>query len=158
MNGKRIRREEIDRRLFSGAIGTGDMERREIKIRCESEFAVIREVRRCVRKKRVQVNASGPSDVCVCVMTKPGLRRRGVQGVTLGWRRPPERCSILWDRSSERARPRPLRCALALKTLWESVRKWSTSPPSSFGAAGLALAASSTNNGVIRGGESSPNM
>jgi hypothetical protein len=31
------------------------------------------------------VNASGHSDVCVCVTAKPpGLRRRGVQGVTLG--------------------------------------------------------------------------
>jgi hypothetical protein len=31
------------------------------------------------------VNASGYSDECVCVTAKPrGLRRRGVQGVTLG--------------------------------------------------------------------------
>jgi hypothetical protein len=55
------------------------MERREINIRCESEFASLRE------------KIKGPSErewplgrVCVCVTTKPpGLRRRGVQGVTL---------------------------------------------------------------------------
>jgi hypothetical protein len=92
-------------------------------------------------------------------------RSLGGRGVALwgwcvprGWRRPSERCSILWGGSSERARPRPLRCASALKTLWESVRRWSTSPPSSAGAARARPAAPSTNTGVIRCGESSPNM
>jgi hypothetical protein len=152
------------------------MERRDINIRCESELAVRSEARRCVRNYRAKVNASCHSDVCMCDDHATGLemarclrgdisspgrtctcRLLGSPGVahwgwcTLrGWRR-------LWGGSSARVRPRPLRCASALNTLWESVRRWSTRPPSSARAARARPAAPSTITGVFRGGECSPN-
>jgi hypothetical protein len=46
----------------------------------------------------------------------------------------------------------------ALKMLWESVRRWSTSPPFSAGAARARPTAPSMNTGVIRGDENSSNM
>jgi hypothetical protein len=136
------------------------------------------------------VNASGHSDVCVCVCVtaKPqGLRRGGVQGVTLGHPVGPAYAGHLgWgggllpegDALPEGGgAPRrdvsfsevyhlsgPVRGpSAALRPSrrggeGECGGRWSTSPPSGAGAARARPAAPLTNTGIIRGGESSPNM